>query len=357
MALILSALGGCKDGAGPEDGDAGVASARQCGNGALDPGELCDPAIAAGREGACPTKCESDDPCTPRVLAGAQCQVECVGVLVVKAISGDGCCPAGVGPAEDADCGACGDGVIGPDETCEMGSCVTSDQCTAPGACLNAVFTGDPNTCNSSCQLSVREQCRSGDGCCPSACSTSTDTDCSATCGNGTLEDGETCEPGSTSTPCPTGCDDGVACTSDVLTGSAANCNVTCAHIEITAPTSGDGCCPTGANAASDSDCTPVCGNQVREPGEQCDPCPASCEDDDDACTTDQASGTGVHCDLVCSHTAIESPIDGDACCPRGANTTNDSDCQPVCGNEVVESGEMCDGGDGCSDDCTMQSN
>jgi cysteine-rich repeat protein len=33
----------------------------------------------------------------------------------------------------------------------------------------------------------------------------------------------------------------------------------------------GDGCCPTGCNAANDSDCTAVCGNSVVEPNEVCD--------------------------------------------------------------------------------------
>src|SRR5206468_1998314 len=33
----------------------------------------------------------------------------------------------------------------------------------------------------------------------------------------------------------------------------------------------GDGCCPPGANASQDSDCSSVCGNAVVEPGEECD--------------------------------------------------------------------------------------
>jgi cysteine-rich repeat protein len=46
-------------------------------------------------------------------------------------------------------------------------------------------------------------------------------------------------------------------------------------------------------------------------------------------------------------------PKNGDGCCPAGANANNDNDCQPVCGNKVVEGTEQCDDGntdpnDGC---------
>ena len=52
------------------------------------------------------------------------------------------------------------------------------------------------------------------------------------TCGNGLIESGETCDP---STTCPTGCDDGDACTFDQRTGSADTCNVACSNTRISA--------------------------------------------------------------------------------------------------------------------------
>ncbi|MGI5864050.1 MAG: hypothetical protein ACOX6T_18615, partial [Myxococcales bacterium] len=58
------------------------------------------------------------------------------------------------------------------------------------------------------------------------------------------LDPGESCEGN-----CPTSCNDGVACTADALTGSAANCNAACTFQPITVCAPGDGCCPAGCNA------------------------------------------------------------------------------------------------------------
>jgi hypothetical protein len=153
---------------------------------------------------------------------------------------------------------------------------------------------------------------------------------------------GETCEIDDPERPCPTDCDDSMACTSDLLTGSASNCNVECTHVSITEPAPDDGCCPPGENSINDSDCSPTCGNTLVEAGETCDPCPASC-DDQDACTSDLESGSAGQCNQVCIHQAITSAASGDGCCPPGANTTTDSDCAPICGNQVKEGSEKCD--------------
>ena len=49
-----------------------------------------------------------------------------------------------------------------------------------------------------------------------------------------------------------------------------------------------------------------------------------------------------------------------DGCCPDGANANTDEDCSPVCGNDVMESGEECDDGnttpgDGCDAVCALE--
>lgn len=88
----------------------------------------------------------------------------------------------------------------------------------------------DPVTC--SCTNTPIVEASSGDGCCPADTSFEEDQDCSSTCGNGTVEANESCDtaiadgmPGA----CPTSCDDGLACTSDMLV-SAGTCQATCSH-------------------------------------------------------------------------------------------------------------------------------
>jgi cysteine-rich repeat protein len=177
--------------------------------------------------------------------------------------------------------------------------------------------------------------------------------DCKLTCGNGVVDTmfGETCDTGvaSGADACPTACDDGMACTSDVLEGTG--CETRCINEPITAAANGDGCCPSGATSLTDDDCSPVCGNSAVEAGEVCDTgitngagvCPTSCNDSQ-ACTTDVLSMGGT-CMASCTNTAITAPANNDGCCPTGANSGNDNDCIASCGNGVVDTaaGETCD--------------
>lgn len=331
------------------------ALAELCGNGRRDEGERCDTAIDEGQPGACPSRCdESDDPCAPRLPAGADCQRECAVARIEKAADGDGCCPRGMGVTDDGDCGFCGDGIIGPRETCDPPeSCATREQCERRDRCLAGVFSGDPEQCTARCELTVVRKCSDGDGCCPADCDASNDEDCSASCGDGVLqrEVGETCESGKAALACAQTCDDGDVCTEDLVLGTERNCNVACVNAAITRPIDEDGCCPPGAHALNDSDCVPSCGNNVREGEETCDPCSRDC-DDGDPCTRDTARGDPLACSLSCSHTRITTPAAGDACCPTGASAAEDSDCRPVCGNGITEPGEECDGGSLCDARC-----
>jgi hypothetical protein len=199
-----------------------------------------------------------------------------------------------------------------------------------------------------------RAVCHSADVCAPDLdddCSGASDCSLPAvTCGDGKLDPGEACdvgiaagEPGA----CPSQCNDGAACSSDELVGSG--CAATCTHVEIVDCKPDDGCCPAGCNSTNDSDCSASCGNGVVDPNESCDiaisngapgACPTEC-DDAIACTLDQLVGSG--CLAACSHSVITQCASGDGCCPAGCNSTNDSDCSPVCGNGVLEGGELCD--------------
>lgn len=179
------------------------------------------------------------------------------------------------------------------------------------------------------------------------------DEDCRFTCGNGTADTdvGEACDTAITAGlgACPTTCDDLDACTADVLSGSA--CTTACLHSAITAAVDGDGCCPAGANANTDDDCTAMCGNGEFESGELCDTgitagagaCPTTCNDQQ-ACTTDTLVSANT-CQARCVATPITTPANNDGCCPaaNGANATNDNDCSPTCGNGVREGNETCD--------------
>ncbi|MCA9678322.1 MAG: DUF4215 domain-containing protein [Kofleriaceae bacterium] len=202
-------------------------------------------------------------------------------------------------------------------------------------------------TCGNA-EVEPGEDCDDGDLELDSAC----DATCHFTCGNGVVDDsvGERCDTGIATGDgaCPTACDDGDACTSDILSGTG--CEAECLTPPITVPTDGDGCCPAGADATNDSDCAAECGNGVVEPGELCDTgiatglgaCPTAC-DDGMSCTTDTLTGTG--CTAACETTPITTPSNGDGCCPAGANSTTDDDCLPGCGNGVLEAGEACDTG------------
>jgi hypothetical protein len=245
-----------------------------CGNGQVDQGELCDNAIAAGQSGACPTECEGGDACAPNKLVGPACERQCVPVPIEQPRSGDSCCPPGVNALQDSDCGFCGDSIVGPNETCDpVETCPTRATCETENACLGGVFSGDPKSCDARCELKTISTCRSEDGCCPAGCSQETDGDCSSTCGNGTVDrdSGETCETNIAVASCPTMCSDGDPCTRDLMIGSSENCNSECTYPAIIQPTNEDGCCPSGASSLNDSDCTPMCGNGIAEPGEECD--------------------------------------------------------------------------------------
>lgn len=339
------------DGCCPPGANANIDSdcSPVCGNGAVESGEFCDTAIPAGTTGACPTSCADTNACTTDSLVGVFCQARCVftPVTATSLTTSDGCCPAGIGNANnDIDCKAvCGNGVHEPaaGEACDIGissgagKCpATAAECGDGNACTTDDVTG--TGCARRCTYTAVTSCSmTADGCCPAGCTGLSDADCSLTCGNGTVEASETCDtlidPGDPGA-CPQGpedCDDGNACTADDVQ-SAGTCNATCVHGDITTPSGAtmDGCCPTGANANNDADCPPACGNGVVEYGELCDTgitsgnpgaCPvlADC-DDGDSCTIDSVSGAGT-CNAECEYDAI-------------------FEC---CGDGRVEGAEQCD--------------
>ena len=329
-----------------------------CGNGIIEGGETCDPVAD------CPTTCNDMDACTTDTLVGgaATCDAVCLYQAITACTDGDGCCPSGCDANMDDDCVAiCGNAVVEPGEACDpMTSCPASvADCDDGNACTGDQFSGDPSDCSAACIHNDVTACIDGDGCCPSACDLTNDSDCVAMCGNGIVEAGETCDPVA---DCPTDCDDQDSCTVDTLTGSPASCTAECQNVAITMCIDDDNCCPTGCDETTDNDCLASCDNDVIETGETCDPiasCPTACDDMDD-CTDDVLQGSASNCTAECVYTDITMCIDGDGCCPTGCNANDDDDCAAVCGNDVVEPGETCDPVADCptdcddSDDCTI---
>jgi hypothetical protein len=316
----------------------------ECGNSVVERGEVCD--------GNCPTSCPHDtdnDPCTVNVVGNSGCQRACESRrLTANTGAPDGCCPSGASSSTDSDCGpVCGNMRVETGEMCDP--CPTSCMETDADPCTRAVLRG--SGCNARCDLDRITATSPGDGCCPPGANMASDSDCTnappAVCGNGMTEPGEDCD----GRDCPT-CDDGEVCTTDMRVDVPDACHPMCRHADVR-PSLGvpDGCCPAGEHSGSDSDCTapppPMCGNGRVEDGETCDPCPTECPEPSN-CMRFVLRGSG--CNASCMAMSITAPAPGDRCCPPGENSSTDSDCNnpppppdPVCGNGVVESGEVCD--------------
>jgi cysteine-rich repeat protein len=240
-----------------------------CGDGQKNGDESCDTAIAAGVPGACPTGCPNSDPCQTQRLVGSDCSAHCETTTITAVGAADGCCPKGADATRDRDCKPiCGNSVVEAGETCDPSS--SCQACRSNDRCLKARASGSANDCTLTCEYVKVTACQNGDGCCAPGCTNSNDNDCSSSCGNSVLDPNETCDA-NTSKPCPSSCDDKNSCTTDMQTGDPKSCNVTCTSIPITTSVNTDGCCPPGASPNSDSDCKSLCGNNVVEPGEQCD--------------------------------------------------------------------------------------
>jgi cysteine-rich repeat protein len=327
LLAVVFVVVGCGDNR-KAPGDAGIPDgpvAAVCGNYKVEPGEDCDDGDQI-TDAICDSNCH--------FTCGNGHVDDAVGEACDTAIAAglDGACPA----------------------TCDDGQDCTTD-----------VLVG--SDCTATCIATAITEPGDGDGCCPTGANANNDNDCTAVCGNGIVEAGELCDTGITSGAgaCPVSCDDSQSCTTDTLI-NASSCQAACTHQAITMPHDGDGCCPKGATSANDSDCLPGCGNGVLDPGETCDTaittgvgaCPTACSDGM-ACTTDILSNAGT-CTAACVFPAITMAVNGDGCCPPGANANTDNDCMPVCGNHVVEGTEECDdgnttSGDGCSSTCKRE--
>jgi hypothetical protein len=154
-----------------------------CGDGVISASETCDRRITSGKPGACPATCDDQDACTVDVAMGSveTCTRTCAHARITACQARDGCCPTGCTPENDTDCApSCRDGRVGMGETCDPpASCPTT--CPDDGdACTRDQLTGDPAQCNSACRHTPITACSGtiADACCPTGCTTATDSDC-----------------------------------------------------------------------------------------------------------------------------------------------------------------------------------
>ena len=152
-----------------------------CGDGVLDPGELCDPGITGG-EGACPASCATQEACVSAELVGEDCAQQCIEETIADAADGDGCCLDGSDAVADDDCEpVCGNGVLEPGELCEPESTNDEEVCPEscgpkPKACESIALVGEG--CEVECVAETITEAADGDGCCPEGVSHDDDSDC-----------------------------------------------------------------------------------------------------------------------------------------------------------------------------------
>ena len=109
-----------------------------CGNGILEGGESCDPKITSGA-GKCKSAedCNDNNLCTKDEVVGPACHRKCQFTPYSSSPTvKDGCCPAGLSSADDADCPPpCGPdqttGCVNPCKgiTCPSGMCCSYGKC------------------------------------------------------------------------------------------------------------------------------------------------------------------------------------------------------------------------------------
>jgi hypothetical protein len=351
-----SGAGPVADGGGPGPVADGPARPEPepatCGNGRVDPGETCDP----------PSECMSGCPeitCTRQRLIGSadRCNVRCEEEKITTCTSGDRCCPRASNPActavNDAECSAvCDNGAIEAGETCDPKSTCQSraDGCKDDRETLRSL-TGDVNSCTTACTERKRP-CQAGDGQCPASCTAATDADCTG-CGNGRLENGETCDPPSACRVSADSCRDD-AQTLRTASGDVNSCTFKCSERPRPCQ-AGDGQCPSSCTARMDADC-PGCGNNRLDSGEICDPCNnTSCSSDRDTIRT--PSGSASSCNFECRSMPRPCSSQSDGQCPSNCSASQDFDCRKPNGEDCGGDGDCrtgnCEQGVCCNTVCS----
>ncbi len=353
-----------------EGGEGSGAQPAVCGNGELEPGELCDDGGVEDGDG-CSEDCAVVEDGFVCLVPGEACidaQVCGNGLLEGEEACDDGNARAGDGcaadcleveagwlcPRPDVPCvelPECGNGAIELGEECDDGGVASGDGCSGtedslldgclleagfycpvPGRPCEALECGDGNR-------TPGEACDDGnavveDGC-DGTCSVEegwrcTSSGCTTICGDGVLLGEEACDDGNRQLGdgCSSTCrvepfwtceGEPSVCASTIVCGDGE-----VGPGELCDPPGTDGCLPGCDSFSSDVAGAPECGNEVIEAGETCDP---------------PAEGRG------CSGGCLAEP---GYVCPR----PNVCLLLPVCGAGSRQMGEECDVGDQPSDGC-----
>ncbi|MBI2388020.1 MAG: DUF4215 domain-containing protein [Deltaproteobacteria bacterium] len=285
----------CATGMICKSGSCVVPPAVTCGNGTLDSGEECDFGAGNGAGTGCEVTCKfscskTADTCSD----GNACNgVESCQTVTVSGKTGQKC---GAGAAL-SDCSACGSGGVCLAGACKTSTCgdgcldtVKGEQCDFGAG--NATGSGCETTCTFSCTKTPTDSCLDTNTCNGvESCQT-------VTVGGKT---GQKCNAGTNVTKC-------IACGAGVCDGAGACKTSTCGDACVDT-SKGEQCDPP-ASGTCDALCknvvAAVCGNGVRETGEQCDDgnklnldgCDSSCkfEQNHRANALDMQFGTDTFC-------------------------------------------------------------
>ena len=356
----------------------------------IESGENCDVGIPSLLPGACPTSCATATLARIDYFLTIGCQYACQHFQITTPVSGDGCCLPGSNQTQDTDCPAvCGNGILERGETCDpKASCPTS--CAPPPiapvqrtpGCLLAELVGDADDCTARCVIREITACGPTDECCPSGCTSQDDADCSPVCGNTFFEfsKGEECEvnaPPLELARCPTSCDGfqpmyrGSPGQRRHLRGEVrvpADHRVASRRRLLSSGRRWQFHARCGLHARLRQWLRRAAGRGVRlGDGRLCpgaEACPSNAY-----CTPYILRGAGT-CNAACVAMPITGCAGGDGCCPPGCTTANDSDCQLICGNGVVDDRRelrprdhgrppgaclrTCDDADACTVDCRL---
>jgi hypothetical protein len=232
---------------GNDAGSAGAGSgARDSGGSELD-SSVPDSSSADGGSPATPPPCTEGAACllsdnSTGVCTAGVCGPCAGGACAPVACTGPSACTHLNAPCRVVACeaGACVARFAPVGASCDDGAwCTTADTCDGAGACK-----GSARVCND------------GLSCTTDRC----------------VEASRTCEA-----PVTAGCKIEGACVAANANNPANACAMcdparsSSAYTAITTSNAGDGCCPPGANALTDADCVPVCGNGIKEGFEGCD--------------------------------------------------------------------------------------